>query len=76
MNKKVRAFAKKEAKIANVKIDNTYDISQRTTLIGTQNKKLEIPIQTSWDKEYFEKGLDEALKLVDNARSQNKQLLS
>jgi putative DNA primase/helicase len=76
VNKKVRAFAKKAAKIANVKIDTAYDISRRTTLIGTSNKKLETPIQTTWNKEYFENGLDSALKLIDSAREQNKNLLS
>jgi putative DNA primase/helicase len=75
VNKKVRAFAKKTAKIANVKIDNTYDISRRTTLIGTSNRKLENPIPTFWNKGYLENGLDSALKLVDHARTQNKALL-
>lgn len=75
VNKKIRAFAKKTAKIANVKIDNTYDIGRRTTLIGTANRKLDNPIPTSWNQEYFENGLEAALKLVDHARTQNKTLL-
>ena len=75
LNKKVRSFAKSVAKIICVKIDNTYDISRRSTLIGTCNKKLPEQIPTSWDKILFENGFQEALKTVDKARTQNKQLL-
>ena len=75
LNKKVRVFAKTVAKFIGVKIDNTYDISRRSTLIGTMNKKLPEPIATTWDKTLFENGLQEALKLVDKARTQNKALL-
>lgn len=76
VNKKVRAFAKKEANLIGVKIDNTYDISRRTTLIGTYNKKIaDHALPTQWQKELFENGFDSALKLVDTARTQNKILL-
>lgn len=77
VNKKVRAFAKKEAKIIGVKIDNTYDISRRTTLIGTFNKKIpDQQLPTSWDKTLFDNGLDAAFQLVNQARTQNKTLLN
>lgn len=77
VNKKVRAFAKATAKVADVKIDNTYDIARRTTLIGTANNKLPgQPLQTSWEDTVFEKGLNAALEGVEKARSQNQQLLN
>lgn len=76
VNKKVRAFAKKLAKTVNVEIDSTYDISRRTTLIGTKNMKLPtMPIPTVWDKEIFREGLETAKKWVEEARTKNKQLL-
>lgn len=76
VNKKVRAFAKAAARYVNVEIDKTYDISRRTTLIGTENKKLPgQPLKTVWDKEIFREGLVTAKKLVEAARTKNKQLL-
>lgn len=77
VNKKVRTFAKAAAKVADVKIDNTYDIARRTTLIGTANNKLPgQPLQTSWEDTVFEKGLNAALEAVERARSQNQKLLN
>ena len=76
VNDKVREFAKHAASLVNATIDNTYDISRKTTLIGTLNKKIpDKPLQTLWDKSYFNEGLAAALRLVDTARNQNKQLL-
>ncbi|MGA3289820.1 MAG: phage/plasmid primase, P4 family [Candidatus Bathyarchaeia archaeon] len=76
VNKKVRAFAKAAAKYVNVEIDKTYDISRRTTLIGTENKKLPSqPLKTGWNKEIFKEGLSTAKKWVEAARTKNKQLL-
>lgn len=77
VNKKVRAFAKTAAKIANVKIDNAYDIARRTTLIGTTNNKIPSqPLQTSWETNILIDGLEKALKTVEYARIQNQQLLN
>lgn len=76
VNKKVRAFAKAASKFVNAKIDNTYDISRRTTLIGTKNNKLpNFPLPTVWDKEILTNGLEQALKDVEKARTQNTALL-
>ncbi len=76
VNNKLRIFAKNSARMVGAEIDNTYDISRRTTLIGTLNKKIpEQPLQTSWSKELFEEGLEAALKLVEDARTQNQTLL-
>jgi P4 family phage/plasmid primase-like protien len=76
VNEKVKNFAKEISKKSDVKIDHTYDISRRTTLIGTLNQKIPgAPLQTSWRKEIFDNGLEEALKLVDKARTQNKHFL-
>lgn len=76
VNEKVKAFAKDVAKKADVKIDKAYDISRRTTLIGTLNQKIPgVPLQTCWEKTVLENGLEPALKNVDDARTQNKQLL-
>lgn len=76
-NKKVREFAKNMAATAGAEIDHTYDISRKTTLIGTLNKKIPgRPLSTEWDSEYFTEGLETALKYVENARAQNKDLLT
>jgi len=76
VNKKMRIFAKAIASKANVKIDHTYDIRRVTTLIGSWNLKIpDHPLQTKWDREIFDKGYEEALKLVQKAREQNKGLL-
>ena len=76
VNEKVKNFTKEISKKADVKVDNTYDISRRTTLIGTLNQKiLGAPLQTSWEQDILKDGLEAALKLVDHTRTQNKQLL-
>jgi hypothetical protein len=76
VNKKVRIFAKTVSIQINAKIDNTYDISRKTTLIGTLNKKIpNKPMPTAWDKELLAEGLEPALKFVENARTQNQTLL-
>lgn len=77
VNKKVTAFAKTVSATVKAEIDRTYDISRRTTLIGTENKKLvNHPIQTQWDKDLLSDGLESALKYIENAREQNKDLLA
>jgi len=76
VNRKVRAFAKTVAKHAKTEIDKTYDIARKTTLIGTQNKKLPtIPLATVWDKEIFREGLETAKQWVEAARTKNQHLL-
>ena len=76
VNKKMRLFAKSVSKFVNAKIDNTYDISRRTTLIGTKNNKIpEFPLPTLWDKELLKNGLQDALIQVEKARKQNTTLL-
>jgi len=76
VNLKVRSFAKKIATHANVQIDATYDISRKTTLIGTENKKIPAtPLKTVWDKEIFREGIVTAKQWVVTARAKNKQLL-
>ena len=76
VNRKVRAFAKIVANQAKTEIDKTYDISRKTTLIGTQNKKLPtIPLATVWDKEIFREGLETAKQWVEAVRITNQQFL-
>jgi len=76
VNKKMRIFAKNISAKAKVEIDHTYDIRRVTTLIGSLNLKIpDKPLQTRWDREVFDKGYEEALKLVERAREQNKILL-
>jgi putative DNA primase/helicase len=76
VNKRVRAFAKTIAKQAKIEIDATYDISRKTTLIGTKNKKIPTaPLDTVWDREIFREGLEVARQWVDTARIKNQQLL-
>lgn len=76
VNKRVRAFAKIIAKQAKIEIDATYDISRKTTLIGTKNKKIPtVPLDTVWDREIFREGLEAARQWVDTARTKNQQLL-
>jgi hypothetical protein len=75
-NIKVRNFAKKVSATIGAEIDSTYDIRRVTTLIGTKNLKLpETPLQTAWDRMVVCDGLDAALKYVETAREQNKELL-
>jgi len=76
VNLKVRSFAKSVAAHANVEIDKTYDISRKTALIGTENKKLPgTPLKTVWDMEILREGLETAKQWVDAARTKNQQLL-
>jgi hypothetical protein len=75
-NEKVRKFAKKASAKIGAEIDAAYDIRRVTTLIGTKNLKLpETPIQTAWDRMVTCDGLEAALKYVETAREQNKELL-
>ena len=72
MNLRVRAFAKSVSAKVNAKIDSTYDISRKTTLIGSLNLKLEeTPLQTAWAADILSEGLEAALKFVEKARKQN-----
>lgn len=76
VNRKVRAFAKMAAKQAKTEIDKTYDISRKTTLIGTRNQKLPSnPLATVWDKEILREGLETAKQWVEAARTKNQRLL-
>lgn len=76
VNLKVRFFAKTVSTTVKAEIDNTYDINRKTTLIGTANKKIpDKPLATGWDSELLSRGLEAALKYVENARNQNKILL-
>lgn len=75
-NLKVRAFAKKAAAQIGKEIDSTYDISRKTTLIGSLNLKIpEVKLQTSFDTELFSDGLEDALSYVKIARKENDALL-
>ena len=72
VNLRVRAFAKTLSAKVNAKIDSTYDISRKTTLIGSLNLKLaETPLQTAWAADILSEGLEAALKFVKKARKQN-----
>lgn len=76
INEKVRAFAKQVSAKFNIEIDRTYDIRRVTTLIGSLNLKIPTePLQTAWDKQIFSGGFEQALRLVESARQQNKTLL-
>jgi hypothetical protein len=76
VNLKVRSFAKKLAVKVGVEIDSTYDIRRVTTLIGSLNLKIPSqPLETRWDKNIFEKGLESALAKVEDARKLNHTLL-
>jgi hypothetical protein len=76
INLQVRAFAKKVAQTIGKEIDSTYDINRKTTLIGSQNLKIQnAPLNTSWDSMIVEEGLEKALSFVQTAREQNKDLL-
>jgi len=76
VNKRVRTFAKTIAQQAKIEIDTTYDISRKTTLIGTKNKKIPTaPLDTVWDREILREGLEVAKQWVDAARTKNQQLL-
>ncbi len=76
INLQVRAFAKKVAQTIGKEIDSTYDINRKTTLIGSQNLKIQnAPLNTSWDSMIIEEGLEKALSYVQTAREQNKNLL-
>ena len=76
INLRVRAFAKKVAQTIGKEIDSTYDINRKTTLIGSQNLKLQnAPLNTSWDSMIIEEGLEKALTYVQTGREQNKKLL-
>jgi P4 family phage/plasmid primase-like protien len=76
VNEKVKNFTKEISKKADVKVDNTYDINRRTTLIGTLNHKIPgSPLQTCWEQNILKDGLETAFKLVDQARTQNQKLL-
>jgi hypothetical protein len=71
INDKVTAFAKKVSAKIGAEIDHTYDIRRVTTLIGSLNLKIpDSPLQTRW-----EKGFENALKEVENARKLNHTLL-
>jgi hypothetical protein len=75
-NEKVKAFAKKLAERIGVEIDKTYDIRRVTTVIGSLNLKIpDATLQTSWDKEIFKDGFENALKLAEEARRRNRKLL-
>jgi hypothetical protein len=76
INLQVRAFAKKVAQTIGKEIDSTYDINRKTTLIGSQNLKIQnAPLNTSWDSMIIEEGLEKALSYVQTGREQNKGLL-
>jgi putative DNA primase/helicase len=76
VNAKVKTFAVKASAYAQVEIDKTYDISRKTTLIGTPNLKIpDKPLATKWDKDLLIEGIEAALKYVENARMQNTNLL-
>ena len=75
VNLRVRAFAKAVSAKVSAKIDSTYDISRKTTLIGSLNLKLaEAPLQTAWAADILSEGLEAALKFVEKARKQNDTL--
>ena len=76
INEKVKAFAKKVSKKVKAEIDRAYDIRRVTTLIGTLNLKIpDQPLKTTWDKNVFFFGYEEAVKNVNAAREHNKKLL-
>ena len=76
INLRVRAFAKKVAQTISKEIDSTYDINRKTTLIGSQNLKIQnAPLNTTWDSMIIEEGLEKALSYVQIGREQNKELL-
>lgn len=76
VNTKVKTFAVKVSAFAQVDIDKTYDISRKTTLIGTPNLKIpDKPLATKWDKDLLNEGIEAAIKYVENARMQNTNLL-
>lgn len=75
VNLRVRAFAKTVSATVNAEIDSTYDISRKTTLIGSFNLKLvDTPLHTSWAADILSGGIEAALKFVEKARIQNDTL--
>ncbi len=73
INLQVRAFAKKVAQTIGKEIDSTYDINRKTTLIGSQNLKIQnAPLNTSWESMIVEEGLEKALSYVQTAENKTR----